>query len=51
MDLLIAAGVAIIGIYLIVKFFSLSFGLVYNGIVGVVMLWVLNLIGGNFAFQ
>ena len=43
--------VAIVVLYLVVKFFSLSFSFVWNGIVGGIMLWVVNLVGGGFGFH
>lgn len=42
------AGVLIL--VLIVKFFSMPFKLIWNGIVGAIMLWLINLIGGLFGF-
>lgn len=42
--------IAVIVLFLVVKFFSLSLSLVWNGIVGAVLLWGLNLVGGLFGF-
>ncbi len=39
---------AIILLLLVTKFFSFSFKLVYNGLIGVVALWVINLFGSFF---
>ena len=42
--------IAIILLYLLVKFLSLPVKLLYNGIVGALMLWVFNLVGGLLGF-
>lgn len=43
--------IAAIGIlYLVVSFFSLPFKILYNGIIGAISLWLLNLIGGLLGF-
>jgi len=51
MEIGVAAVVAVVVLFLIVKFFSLSFSLVWNGIVGVIMLWLLNLAGSVVGFH
>lgn len=48
---LIPVVVALVVLFLIVKFFSLSFSLLWNGVIGAVMLWVLNLAGGMLNFH
>lgn len=42
--------VAVIILYLLVKFLSLPVKLLYNGVVGAVMLWLFNLVGGLLGF-
>ncbi|MEA5092860.1 hypothetical protein SDC9_39235 [bioreactor metagenome] len=51
METLVPWIIAIMVLFLIVKFFSLSFSFVWNGIIGGIMLWVLNLVGGMFSFH
>jgi inhibitor of the pro-sigma K processing machinery len=51
METLVPWIIAIVVLFLIVKFFSLSFSLVWNGVIGGIMLWVLNLLGGMFSFH
>ncbi|MDD3396380.1 MAG: pro-sigmaK processing inhibitor BofA family protein [Acidaminococcaceae bacterium] len=46
MEVMLPAVIAFVVLFLVVKFFSLSFSLVWNGLVGVVMLWLLNMVGG-----
>ena len=41
----LAVGVVIL--YIIVKLLSLPFKLVWNGIIGAIMLWLANLLGGT----
>lgn len=45
----LALGVLIL--LIVVKVLSLPFKLVYNGILGAIMLWVVNLIGGFIGFS
>lgn len=45
----LAAGILIL--LLVVKFFTLPFKLVWNGIVGAIMLWGINLIGSFAGFS
>ncbi|MCD8175229.1 MAG: pro-sigmaK processing inhibitor BofA family protein [Phascolarctobacterium sp.] len=42
--------VAVLVLFLVVKFFSLSLSLVWNGIIGVLFLWGMNLVGVVFGF-
>ena len=53
-NVIIAYAFGIILIYLIGRMFllpvKLVFRLIYNGIIGGVILWVVNLIGGHFGF-
>ena len=51
MEALIPWGIALVVLYLIVTFFSLSFSFVWNGVIGGIMLWLLNLVGGIFSFH
>ena len=46
MDILFSGVIAVVVLYLLVKFFVLPFKLVWNGICGVVILWLANLLGG-----
>lgn len=52
---ILAFGVGIVLIYIIGKVISmpvrLVFRLIYNGLIGGVMLWVVNLIGGHVGFS
>lgn len=45
----LALGVLIL--FIVVKVLSLPFKLVYNGILGAIMLWIVNLIGGFIGFS
>ncbi|QDR82893.1 pro-sigmaK processing inhibitor BofA family protein [Sporomusa termitida] len=53
-NVIIAYAFGIILIYLIGRMFlmpiKLVFKLIYNGLVGGIMLWVVNLVGGYFGF-
>lgn len=51
MEALIPWGIALVVLYLIVTFFSLSLAFVWNGVIGGIMLWLLNLVGGIFSFH
>jgi len=51
MEALVPWVIAIVILFLIVTFFSLSFSFVWNGIIGGIMLWVINLVGAMFAFH
>ena len=51
METLIPWAIALVVLYLIVTFFSLSFSFVWNGVIGGIMLWLLNLVGGIFSFH
>ena len=51
MEVLIPWGIALVVLYLIVTFFSLSLAFVWNGVIGGIMLWLLNLVGGIFSFH
>lgn len=46
MELLISGVIGVIILILLVKFFTLPFKLVWNGVCGVVILWLVNLLGG-----
>lgn len=43
--------VAIVVLLLVVKLFALPFKLVWNGIIGGIMLWFINLVGAVFSFH
>lgn len=51
MEALIPWAIALVVLYLVVQFFSLSLSFVWNGVVGGIMLWLLNLVGGIFSFH
>ena len=51
METLIPWVIALVVLYLIVTFFSLSLAFVWNGVIGGIMLWLLNLVGGIFSFH
>lgn len=54
-SLIIAYAVGLIAIYFIGKMFlmpvKLIWKLIYNGMIGGVMLWLVNLVGANFNFE
>lgn len=41
--------IALVVLFLIIKFFSLSMTLLWNGIIGAIALWALNLLGLGIA--
>lgn len=43
---IISLVIAVVLLYLVVKFLGLSFKFLWNGIFGAILLWVVNLIGG-----
>ena len=50
MEILASLGslaVGVIILYIIVKLLALPFKLVWNGIIGAIMLWLANLLGGT----
>lgn len=49
-DALIPLVVGVIALFVIVKLLSMPFKLVWNGICGAVLLWVINLIGSLVGF-
>lgn len=53
-NVLLAFGVGIILIYMVGRMFlmpvRLVFRFIYNGLIGGIMLWVVNLIGGHMGF-
>ena len=51
MDVWVSYAVALGILLLIIKFFSLSFSLLWNGIIGGITLWVVNLLGAVLAFH
>ena len=49
MEILSSIGMlvaAVVVLWIIVKLFSLPFKLVWNGIIGAIILWLTNLLGG-----
>ena len=42
--------VGVLILLIVVKFFALPFKLVWNGIIGAVVLWLVNLVGALFGF-
>ncbi len=53
LDSLGSVGCLLIGVvllYAVLKIFSLPFKLLYNGIVGALMLWLMNFVGGFVGF-
>ncbi len=42
--------VAVVLLFIVVKLFTMPFKLVWNGLLGAVMLWLVNFIGGFFGF-
>ena len=46
MEIWIAGGAALVVLFLIINMFSLSLKLLWNGICGVVLLWLFNMLGG-----
>lgn len=51
MEIGIGAVIALVVLFCIIKFFSLSISLLWNGIVGVIMLWLLNMVGSAIDFH
>lgn len=51
MDVWVSYAVALGVLFLVIKFFSLSLSLLWNGIVGGITLWVVNLLGAVLAFH
>jgi inhibitor of the pro-sigma K processing machinery len=47
MDGIVSIIVALVVLFLIVKFFALSFVLFWNGLIGAIALWALNLLGAG----
>lgn len=45
MEVWLYGGAALLGLLIVVKFFSLSIKLLWNGVVGVVLLWLFNMVG------
>ena len=43
--------VGVLVLLLVVKFFSLPFKLLWNGVIGAISLWLVNLLGGIFGFS
>ena len=48
MEMWLAAGAALVVLFFVINMFSLSLKLLWNGICGVILLWLFNLVGGIF---
>ena len=48
MEMWLAAGAALVVVFFVINMFSLSLKLLWNGICGVILLWLFNLVGGIF---
>ena len=48
MEIWLVGGAALVVLFLIINMFSLSLKLLWNGICGVVLLWLFNILGGPF---
>lgn len=48
MEMWLAAGAALFVLFFVINMFSLSLKLLWNGICGVILLWLFNLVGGIF---
>ena len=48
MEMWLAAGAALVVLFFVMNMFSLSLKLLWNGICGVILLWLFNLVGGIF---
>ena len=48
MEIWLVGGAALVVLFLVINMFSLSLKLLWNGICGVVLLWLFNLLGGIF---
>lgn len=51
MDLIVYGIIGLIAIVLMVKFFKLPFKILLNGILGVVLLYVVNFLGASFGIH
>ena len=38
-------------LFIVIRFFSLSVRLLYNGLVGMVLLWLFNIVGSGFGLE
>ncbi len=45
MEVWLFGGAALVGLFILINIFSLSLKLLWNGIVGVVLLWLFNVVG------
>jgi len=48
MEVYISAGIALVVLFIFINMFSLSLKLLWNGLCGVVLLWLFNMLGGIF---
>ncbi len=51
MDVLMSGIIGVVVLFLFVKFFTLPFKLVWNGVCGVVILWLVNMVGSLINFR
>jgi inhibitor of the pro-sigma K processing machinery len=45
MDVWLFGVLALVGLFIVINFFSLSIKLLWNGIVGMILLWLFNMVG------
>ncbi|HIU64851.1 MAG TPA: pro-sigmaK processing inhibitor BofA family protein [Candidatus Avacidaminococcus intestinavium] len=48
MDIIVSYAIALVILFVLIKVFSLPFKILWNGIIGGLTLWVVNLIGALF---
>ncbi|WP_432642631.1 pro-sigmaK processing inhibitor BofA family protein [Acidaminococcus sp.] len=48
MEMWLVAGAALVMLFFVINMFSLSLKLLWNGICGVILVWLFNLVGGIF---
>ena len=48
MEMWLVAGAALVVLFFVINMFSLSLKLLWNGICGVILVWLFNLVGGIF---
>lgn len=50
-ELIFPLIIALVVLFFFINVFSLSVSLLWNGLIGAVALWVINLVGGFFSFS
>lgn len=48
MEVWLAGAAALIVLFIVINFFSLSLKLLWNGVCGMILLWIFNLLGSVF---